>query len=991
MKNFFWVCIFFQNILSFSQNYFQQTVDYKINVQLDTLKHSLIGYEKITYYNNSPDTLKFIYFHLYPNATRSKTKTALAKQLLYNNDFSLYFEKEINLGYIDSLHFKINQQAAKFKIIKDSIDIGILYLNQPLLPNQSIIIETPFFVKIPIAGYTRMGYINNIYGITQWFPKPAVYDHKGWHPYPYLENGEFYGEFGKFDVSITLPAYYTVAATGCLQNEKEWKRINKIVELSNTYTNADVFYKKLSELNETGTKTLQYIQDSIHDFAWFASPGFKIAHDSILINAKKVHTWAYYIPHNDKLWSKAAQYVAQSVTYYSDKIGFYPYKHCTAVEMPYITEGGMEYPMITSIGQTNNSQELFQVILHEVGHNWFYGILANDERQQPWIDEGINSFYELNYTNSNTTIPKNDWQQFYQMINQNIFPNMFLIDYFYFGGHALPIGLKSEKYTNTEYYFNAYTNTSSVFYFIKKYLNNDRFYSTINQLYQQKSFQHVNELDIKKVFNKNDSPPMDWFFNDYLNSTRRSDYKIVKLTSYNTSTQISIKNKKKENFPFSLHIYPKDSSMAIIENIQQGFSKGIQTIEINQSIKKGSKIIINNHNSTLAFLESNYNNNTYTYRSFFPRLKRMSFRFAGIIDQQDAYDILFFPITAYNSIDNSMIGLVLYAPQFPYPSFQLRLLPLYSIDKNKLNGSYLIEKKIPINQIAQNITASLFYQTYSLPDYFQQSKWENLKFKIEIPFVVRNDLSRWDFQYSFNLNYATLPFYPYNHELYFLNKISTFKQINIYKTELNLLLENNHNFAKFKFDGHIFFPYNEKKKGIDLDYFFGAFLFNHSRYFIYNLFLSGINGIKDYTYNEVFVDRFITTASHSFWQHQFIMDDGMFAVYSPLQSNHWLTSLRGSIAMPIPPPFYLYGAVGTYYHAKNTWDGSKQFPWEIGFEIRMIKNIFAVYFPIKMSSDITSISNYIYGDYYLRKVRFTIRLSQINPFKYTHKIHTFLE
>ncbi|MGQ9846654.1 MAG: M1 family metallopeptidase [Bacteroidales bacterium] len=991
MKKIFLIWTLFQNILSLSQNYFQQKVDYKIDVQLDTLKHSLIGYEKITYYNNSPDTLKFIYFHLYPNATKSKTKTALAKQLLYNNDFSLYFEKEENLGYIDSLHFKINQQESQFKILKDSIDIGILYLNEPLLPNQSITIETPFYVKIPIAGHTRMGYKNNIYGITQWFPKPAVYDSKGWHPYPYLENGEYFSEFGKFDVNITLPKSYTVAATGCLQNKNEWNRINKIVELSKTYTHADTFYKKLNELNEAGTKTLQFIQDSIHDFAWFASPLFKIAHDSIWIKTKKVETWAYYIPQDEKYWNKAAQYVAQSIKYYSDKVGFYPYNHCTAVEMPYITKGGMEYPMITSIGQTNNTQELFQIILHEVGHNWFYGILANDERQQPWIDEGINTFYEMNYKNKNTIIPKNDWQRFNKMMEQSIFPDMLLIDYFYFGGFALPIGLKSEKYTNIEYYFNAYTNASSVFYFIKKYLNNNRFHSIINELYRKKSFQHVNENDIKEVFNKSDSSSIDWFFNHYLNSTRRSDYKIKKICSNDTSTTIYVKNKNKANFPFSLHFYPKDSSMAIIENIQQGFSKGIQAITLNQSIKKGTKIIINNHNSTLAFLESNYNNNTYTYRSFLPRLKRFSFRFAGIIDQQDAYDILFFPLAAYNAIDKTMIGLLLYAPQFPYPSFQFRLLPLYSTNNNKLNGSYLIEKNIPINQIVQNIRTSLFYQTYSLPKNFLQSNWQNLKFKIEIPLILRNDLNRWNFVYSFDLNYATLPFYPFNHELYFLNKISSFKQFNIYKTELNLLFENNHNFAKCKLMGRISFPYNSNKKTIDIDYFFGTFLFNHSHYGIYNLFLSGINGINDYTYNEVFVDRFNVTSSNSFWQHQFVMDDGMFTTSSPIQSNHWLTSLRGSIAIPIPPPFYFYGAVGTYYHAKNAWDGSKQFPWEIGFEIRMIKNIFALYFPIKMSSDITSISNLIYGDNYLHKIRFTIRLSQINPFKYTYKIHTFFE
>lgn len=991
MKKSLLIWFFLIHINSFSQHYFQQKVDYTLRVSLDTVFNALKGHEEIIYTNRSPDTLNFIYFHLYPNATRSKTKTALAKQLLYNNNYSLYYENEKNLGYIDSLHFTINNHDARFEILKDSIDIGKLYLNEPLLPNQQIRIKTPFYVKIPIANITRMGYIDNLYGITQWYPKPAVFDAKGWHPYPYLENGEYYSEFGTFDVSITVPDNFTVAATGCMQNQKEWERIKKIVSLSNDYPDVNAFAHKLKDLNKNGSKTLRFIQDSIHDFAWFASPYFKIAHDSIQIQGKKIHTWAYYLPYDNNLWSKAAQYVSQSVKYYSENVGVYPYKHCTAVEMPYITEGGMEYPMITSIGLTNNDMDLFHIIIHEVGHNWFYGILASDERRQPWIDEGINTFYESDYSHTFFSIPQNDWQRFNKMMNHSIFPDFLLNDYFYFGGVALPIGLKSEKYNNLEYYYNAYDNTSSVWYFIKKYLGENNFPIFMNQLYKQKSFQHVDDNDLRKAMENPNLPKMNWYFDYYLLNTERSDYKIIDVSTNDTATSIKIKNKHKADFPFSLHLYSHNNPTIPYESIQQGFSKSTQTITINQPIEKGTTIIINNRNSNLSFLESNYKNNTYTYRTLFPKLKKLSIRFAGIIDKPDRYDIMFFPITAYNFIDNSMIGLLLYTPQFPYPTFQFRLLPLYSIERNKMNGSYFIEKNIPINKTIQNIKTSLFYQLYSLPENTEQSQWDNLKFNIEIPFTLRNDLSRWTFEYSFSIDYSTLPFSHFDKELYFKNAISLFKQFNIYKTDFLLSLENNRNFAKFKFKGHLYFPYNIKKKGIDIDYFWGAFLFNRSHYFIYNLFLSGTNGIKDYTYNEVFVDRFESNVSHSFWQHQFVPNDGMFTTYTPIQSNHWLTSLRASIALPIPPPFYLYATTGTYYQAKNAWYGSNQFPWETGFEIRMIKNIFAVYFPIKMSSDITSILNFLYGENYLNKIRFTFRLSQMNPFKYTHKIHTLIE
>ena len=223
------------HINGFAQNYFQQKVDYNINVTLDDKNHTLNGIVHIDYFNNSPDDLDFIWFHIWPNAYKNQY-TALAKQKIEDGNTTFHYADEKDRGYIDSLNFTVNGKKAHWSYHPEHIDICKLILNKPLKAGQNIRISTHFFVKIPDAKFSRLGHVEQSYMITQWYPKPAVYDKKGWHPMPYLDQGEFYSEFGDFDVSINLPNDYTVGATGDLQNKEEIKRLNHLAKITDTIT-----------------------------------------------------------------------------------------------------------------------------------------------------------------------------------------------------------------------------------------------------------------------------------------------------------------------------------------------------------------------------------------------------------------------------------------------------------------------------------------------------------------------------------------------------------------------------------------------------------------------------------------------------------------------------------------------------------------------------------------------------------------------------------
>jgi hypothetical protein len=201
--------------IGFSQAaYWQQEVHYNIQVALNDKQHSLNGNLTVNYTNHSPDTLTFIWFHLWPNAYRN-SNTAFAKQLAADKSADKK-ATSTETGYIDSLRFTVNGQTAVTGSDTANIDVVKLMLPQPLLPNQQVTIATPFFVKLP-NYYSRSGFNGGQFMICQWYPKPAVYDRTGWHPIPYLDQGEFYSEYGSFRVNITVPAEYVVGATGTLQ------------------------------------------------------------------------------------------------------------------------------------------------------------------------------------------------------------------------------------------------------------------------------------------------------------------------------------------------------------------------------------------------------------------------------------------------------------------------------------------------------------------------------------------------------------------------------------------------------------------------------------------------------------------------------------------------------------------------------------------------------------------------------------------------------
>jgi hypothetical protein len=383
---------------AFAQNaYWQQQLTYKINVSLNDTDKTLTGDESITYKNNSPSTLDFIWFHIWPNAYKQES-TALMQQIRTDASRSKKIEK-LDPGSIEGLNFKANGKVLITEAHPNAqyIDIIKVKLSSPLKPGDSVVITTDFKVKLP-NYFSRSGYADGEFMVTQWYPKPAVFDKDGWHEFPYLDMGEFYSEYANYNVNITLPSSYIVGATGVLQNADELAQYKS--------TGAQNFASKSDKpalyipKNPNGKKTLNYVMNNVPDFAWFADKNFVVQYDTVkLASGKVVDIFTYY--HNKKktLWVKSADYTKDAVSHYSKWIGEYEYPVVQVVEGPKNNaSGGMEYPTITLITSPDAKPETLDgVITHEVGHNWFMSMLGSNERLHTWQDEGMNSYFQFRY------------------------------------------------------------------------------------------------------------------------------------------------------------------------------------------------------------------------------------------------------------------------------------------------------------------------------------------------------------------------------------------------------------------------------------------------------------------------------------------------------------------------------------------------------------------------------------------------------------------
>lgn len=677
--------IFLIGILHLSVfGYFQQSVCYKINIKLIPSLHRLEGTEMLSYHNHSLDTLSYVYFHLYMNRFRK-----LMGENKNINKPSGYIEVvSVKDGNLEDLNHEINKTVMK------------VYLKKVILPGDSHIFKIRFNTVLPEAS-ERFGYYGDHYDVGNWYPVPAVYDQYGWHADQHIR-GEFYQEWGNYQVNITVPKGFIVAASGSLQNPE-------VLPDSIEFPNRRL---KNNYLSDTSTVTYKFYAPNVHDFAWSADPEFVVR--SIKIN--DIHLKFYIQPYQVSDWESQLGISKKAINYFERVIGKYPYS-CLNVIDGYITTGGIEYPNLVIINNyISNTRDLSATIIHEIAHQWFYGLLANNQTRYGWMDEGFATYFEnlamqevysksYRYVHSPTGV----WGKWLGYDDDFWQRDLLTYQRYIRSGMSEPIDTPFDWFQNDPY-IPSYQKMSLVISQLRLVLGDSIFWMGIKDYYRTWRFRHPYPKDLFSCFEKVSERNLNWFFDEWLNTTWVCDYSIdgiwgeydLKRSHNIYEANIRFKREKSIVMPLDFRVHlnngltldyriPVGDGQTFFSTTGQKFSPWSYT-EAEKSIHlslpdKIKKVEIDPEHRLLDV--NPFNNET----GFFPKMHFYFLRRQYLFPRTDGYTTTIFPHVFYNRPDGLQLG-IRTRGNYIYPDYQHRLLLLFGLLSLKPEINFWFEHPI---------------------------------------------------------------------------------------------------------------------------------------------------------------------------------------------------------------------------------------------------------------------------------------------------------
>jgi hypothetical protein len=507
------------------KNYWQQKVDYKMEVTMDVTNYQYKGKQTLVYKNNSEDTLRKVYYHLYNNAFQPGSEMDIRLQNIADPDGRMVTKvkttdgKEIKESRITKL--KPNEigslKISNFKqdnVSALAIEKGTILevtLNKPILPGKSTCFTLDFDGQVPVQ--IRRSGRNNSEGVAlsmaQWYPKMAEFDAEGWHANAYIAR-EFHGVWGDFDVKITIDKDYILGGTGYLKNN------NKI---GFGYEDAG---KKVKKDDNATTLTWHFVAPNVHDFTWAADKDYR--HDKIERNDGVTLHFLY--KNNPKIidvWKQAQPKTSQIMDFYNKTVGKYPYKQYSVIQGG---DGGMEYAMCTLVLGEGKLDGFVGLIAHEMGHSWFQHVLASNESKHGWMDEGFTSYIEDLVENEMSSKKADNpfagaYRSYINLANS---------------GKEQPLSTHADRYDENRSYSTASYSKGEVFLAQLEYLiGKDNLLKTLKRFYDEFKFKHPTPNDIKRTAERVSGAHLDWYLTDWTQTLNTIDYGI-KTVENNTVT-----------------------------------------------------------------------------------------------------------------------------------------------------------------------------------------------------------------------------------------------------------------------------------------------------------------------------------------------------------------------------------------------------------------------------------------------------------------------
>jgi hypothetical protein len=543
-------------------NYWQQRADYVIRASLDTVAQRVTGEERITYTNNAPDTLRYLWLQLDQNLF---TGTSRGSRIY---DQSSRFgtagaEGGVTLTKVaqpalPATRGRPAQAAARLKYLVNGTVMKV-DLTRPLPPRGKQLLDIAW--SFPFGpNSNRMGIElidgSQVYEVAQWYPRLAVYDDvRGWNTEQYLGQGEFYLEYGSFDVSLTVPANMLVGATGTLQNPTQVLTATQRSRLARARaSDSTVVIRGQDEIGDpasrplspSGALTWRFTADSVRDFAWAAARHF--VWDAARANDGKTLAMSFYPPSAEPVWNQSTQYVRFAIENYSS---WYRYPYPVAINVNGV-EGGMEYPMIVFCHNRTDPAALFSVTDHEIGHTWFPMVVGNNERLYAWMDEGFNTF--MNHYN---------WEKKYPgTYNRRGDPGLYIP--LAVSGREEPIMAPADRIRGS-LSVTAYTKPGLGLILLRDHIiGAERFDPAFRQYIDRWAYKHPTPADFFRSIEDGVGEDLSWFWRSWFYTTEVLDQSVDSVATVSDSTgtgsKVYLRNAGQMPMPVELELVMDDAT-----------------------------------------------------------------------------------------------------------------------------------------------------------------------------------------------------------------------------------------------------------------------------------------------------------------------------------------------------------------------------------------------------------------------------------------------
>ena len=535
----------FTSAFAQSAPYWQQHADYKMEVSMDVKNYQYKGKQELVYTNNSPDTLKKVFYHLYPNAFQpgsemdarlhfikdpdgrmvNKVKGADGKEIKQSRIETL---KPNEIGFLKITNFKQDGVTAQTRVSNTVLEVT---LAKPILPNSKTTFTLDFDGQVPVQ--IRRSGRNNSEGIelsmSQWYPKLAEFDFEGWHADPYIAR-EFHGVWGNFDVKITIDKEYTIGGSGYLQDKNA---------IGHGYEDegVTVTYPKKAK-----TLTWHFIAPNVHDFTWAADKDY--AHDIVKgPNDVDLHFFYKNTPKVAENWKQLEPLMVKVMEYYNQRVGAYPYKQYSFIQGG---DGGMEYAMCTLMLGNGTLEGILGTATHELGHSWFQHILASNESKHPWMDEGFTTYIEDSALNElkgdkkEVNPFKGNYAAYYSLVNS---------------GKEQPQTTHGDRYDeNRPYSISSYIKGSLFLSQLDYVIGKENVDATLKRYFNDFKFKHPTPNDIKRTAERVSGAELDWYLIDWTQTLNTIDYGIKDVADNAGKTTVTLERIGRMPMPIDLKV-----------------------------------------------------------------------------------------------------------------------------------------------------------------------------------------------------------------------------------------------------------------------------------------------------------------------------------------------------------------------------------------------------------------------------------------------------